>query len=181
MLQDGTSSIAGSNSVDGQAIFPTSIETDSVTAITMNTELLTVSTGILYGTVDLSGGSPLKTYNAVNFYDDGSLATGWAVSPYIDTGVLKVRKTPASGPQYPMGIVLGRVSVNVVAVALAGSITKCRVTPGINFTTGESMTKSKTVDGVLDKPTLTDDEVMFLPLETVVGAVSGVQYWFLVR
>ncbi len=181
MLQDGTSALAGSNSVDGQDITPTSIETDSVISVTMNTELLTVSTGILYGTVDLSSGSPVKTYNAVNFYDDGSLTTGWAVSPYLDTGVLKVRKTPAAGIQYPMGIVLGRVSVNIVAVALAGSITKCRVTPGINFTCGESMTKSKSVDGVLDKPTIPGDELMFLPLETVVGAVSGVQYWFLVR
>ena len=41
--------------------------------------------------------------------------------------------------------------------------------------------KSKTVDGVLDKPTLVGDELMFLPLETVNGAGSGVQYWFLVR
>jgi hypothetical protein len=142
---------------------------------------MTASVGILYGSVNLTSGSPVKTYNAVNFYDDGSLATGFAVSPYIDLGVLKVRKTPALGPQYPMGLVLGRVSINIVAVALSGSITKCRVTPGINFTTGESMTKSKTVDGVLDKPTLVGDELMFLPLETVVGAVSGVQYWFLVR
>jgi hypothetical protein len=40
---------------------------------------------------------------------------------------------------------------------------------------------TKTVDGLLDKPTLTDDEKMFLPLETVVNAQSGFQYWFLVR
>ena len=43
------------------------------------------------------------------------------------------------------------------------------------------MTKSKTVDGVLDKPTIPGDELMFLPLETIIGAVSGFQYWFLVR
>jgi len=181
MLQDGTSALAGSNSVDGQVINPTAINTDAVTSVTVDTQLLTVETGILYGTVNLSSGSPIKTYNAVNFYDDGSLTTGWAVSPYIDTGVLKVRKTPAASPQYPMGICLGRVDVNIVAVALAGSICKCRVTPGINFTVGESMTKSPTVDGVLDKPTLNGDEKMFLPLETVVNAQSGFQYWFLVR
>ena len=181
MLQDGTSATAGSNSVDGQVINPTAINTDSITSITVDTQLLTVSSGILYGDVSLLNGSPVKTYNAVNFYDDGSLTTGFAVSPYIDGGILKVRKTPSASPQYPMGICLGRVDVNIVAVALAGSICKCRVTPGINFTTGESMTKSKTVDGLLDKPTLTDDEKMFLPLETVVGAVNGFQYWFLVR
>jgi hypothetical protein len=180
MLQDGTSSV-GSSPVDGQDISPNSVNTNSITSVTIDTQLLTASMGILYGSVNLTSGSPVKTYNAVNFYDDGSLTTGFAVSPYIDVGVLKVRKTPAVGVQYPMGLVLGRVSVNIVAVALAGSITKCRVTPGINFSIGESMTKSKTVDGVLDKPTIPGDELMFLPLQTVVGAVSGFQYWFLVR
>jgi hypothetical protein len=142
---------------------------------------LTAANGILYGSVNLSTGSPVITYNAVNFYDDGSLTTGFAVSPYIDGGVLKVRKTIALSPQYPMGLVLGRVTVNIVAVGLAGTIAQCRVTPGINFTVGDSMTKSKTVDGVLDKSTATGDELMFLPLETVVGAIFGRQYWFLVR
>jgi hypothetical protein len=180
MLQDGTSSV-GSSPVDGQDISPNSVNTNSITSVTIDTQLLTASMGILYGSVNLTSGSPVKTYNAVNFYDDGSLTTGFAVSPYIDLGVLKVRKTPALGTQYPMGLVLGRVSVNIVAVALSGSITKCRVTPGINFVIGESMTKSKSVDGVLDKPTIPGDELMFLPLETVNGAVSGFQYWFLVR
>ena len=181
MLQDGTSSLASSNSVDGEDISPNSVNTNSIITTTIDTQLLTASVGILYGSVNLTSGSPVKTYNAVNFYDDGSLSTGFAVSPYIDVGVLKVRKTPALGPQYPMGLVLGRVSVNIVAVALSGSITKCRVTPGINFICGESMTKSKTVDGVLDKPTISGEEVMFLPLETVNNAQSGSQYWFLVR
>ena len=180
MLQDGTSFV-GSSPVDGEDISPNSVNTNSITTVTIDTQLLTASMGILYGSVNLASGSPVKTYNAVNFYDDGSLTTGFAVSPYIDVGVLKVRKTPAVGVQYPMGLVLGRVSVNIVAVALSGSITKCRVTPGINFAIGESMTKSKTVDGVLDKPTIPGDELMFLPLETIIGAVSGFQYWFLVR
>ena len=180
MLQDGTSSFE-SSPVDGEDISPNSVNTNSITTVTIDTQLLTASMGILYGSVNLTSGSPVKTYNAVNFYDDGSLTTGFAVSPYIDVGVLKVRKTPAVGVQYPMGLVLGRVSINIVAVALSGSITKCRVTPGINFTIGESMTKSKTVDGVLDKPTIPGDELMFLPLETIIGAVSGFQYWFLVR